>query len=95
MARNETLTLTAGEWNEITNADVSSLTFQNISPYPIFVTATTGTAPSSTESEGAVRYNPGQGERNVVLADLFPGVSTADRVYVTSEGKATVFVSHA
>ena len=95
MARNETLTLTAGEWNEITNADVSSITFQNVSPYPIFVTATTGAAPSTTETDGAVRYNPGQGERNVVLADLFPGVSAADRVYVTSEGKATVFVSHA
>jgi len=95
MARNETLTLTAGKWNEITNADVNSITFQNVSPYPIFVTATTGAAPSTTEADGAVRYNPGQGERNVNLADLFPGVSAADRVYVTSEGKATVFVSHA
>lgn len=95
MARNDTLELTAGVWNEITNADVTSITFQNISPYPVFVTATTGAAPSSTEAEGTVRYNPGQGERNVQLSDLFPGVVGADRVYVISEGVATVFVSHA
>jgi len=95
MAKNETLTLTAGVWNEITDADISSITFQNISPYPAFVTATSGATPSSTDPEDAIRYNPGQGERNVQLADLFPGVAGANRVFVYSNGVATVFVSHA
>jgi len=95
MARNETITLAAGEWSEITNSDVASITFQNISPYPAFVTATSGGAPATTEAEDGVRYNPGQGERNVQLSDLFPGVTDPSRVYVISEGAATVFVSHA
>jgi len=95
MATNSTVSLDAGEWEEITASDVSSITFQNISPYPVFVRATTGDAPTETEAFGAIRYNPGQGERNVQLSDLFPGVVDADRVFVYSDGKATVFVSHA
>jgi len=95
MAKNETMTLTAGEWTEITDSDITAITFQNISPYPVFVAGTTGSAPTSTDPEDAIRYNPGQGERNVTLTDLFPGVSGVDRVFVTSDGEATVFVSHA
>jgi len=93
MAQNTTLTLDAGVWGEITNSDVTNVTFQNLSHYPIYVQATTGSAP--TTEDGSVEYGPTEGERNVALTDLFPGVTDAVRVWVTSEGEATVFVSHA
>lgn len=94
MAQNTTITLTAGAWTQLTDADVTNITFQNRSAYHIFVAgATAATAP--TNFNGAIRYNPGQGERNVAVADLFLGLTTPDRVYAFCAEAADVFVSHA
>lgn len=94
MARNTTLPLTAGQWLQITDADVSSITFQNVGPYGLAIKATTdGTAP--TGEAGTARYNPGAGERNVLLSDLFPGIPGANRVWAFCESPSSVFVSHA
>jgi hypothetical protein len=92
MAQNTTTTLTAGAWTQLTDADVSSITFQNIGSYHIFVKGT-ATATAPTDATGAIRYNPGQGERNVSLSDLFPGISAA-RVYAYSDDAVSVMVSH-
>lgn len=94
MAQNTTITLEAGVWTQLTDADVTSITFQNTGGYHILVAGTVGaTAPTNTN--GALRYNPGQGERNVALSDLFPGIS-ATRVYaLCSAGSVGVTVSHA
>jgi len=93
MAQNTTVTLTAATWTQLTDADVASITFQNRSAYPMWVQGTaTAVAPSS--KDGAIRYNPGQGERNVSLGDLFPGISAA-RIYAYSDNGAEVMVSHA
>jgi hypothetical protein len=48
-----------------------------------------------TSKDGAVRYNPGQGERNVAMTDLFPGISGADRLFAWADDNAVVMVSHA
>lgn len=94
MAQNTVVTLPAQTWTQLTDADVSAITFQNRSPYHIFIAgATDATAP--TNFTGAIRYNPGQGERNVTLADLFLGLTSPDRVYAYCEHPAQVFVSHA
>jgi hypothetical protein len=93
MAQNYTATLTAGAWTQLTDADVSSITFQNKSGYHIFVAGTTG-ATAPTDFDDAIRYNPGQGERNALLSDLFPGIA-AVRVYAFCQQAASVFVSHA
>lgn len=93
MAQNTTKTLTAGGWTQLTDADVTSITFQNIGGYHVLVKGTTdATAP--TDTTGAVRYNPGQGERNVALSDLFPGIA-AVRVWAYSDQGISVMVSHA
>jgi hypothetical protein len=54
---------------------------------------TDDTAP--TDFTGAIRYNPGQGERNVALSDLFPGLANRDRVWAYSTDATQVVVSHA
>jgi hypothetical protein len=93
MAQNTTITLAAGAWTQLTDADVLSITFQNTGSYHILIKGTTdATAP--TDKAGAIRANPGQGELNVSLSDLFPGIS-ASRVWAYSEQAVGVFVSHA
>ena len=93
MAQNTTVTLTAETWTQLTDADVTSITFQNKSGDYILVKGTVG-ASAPSDDDGAVRYNPGQGERNVSLSDLFPGVA-ATRVYAYAPNGAEVMVSHA
>ena len=93
MAQNTKITLPPGEWTQITDADVTTITFQNQSGGEMWVVgAADATAPSGFEE--ALTYAPGSGERNAALADLFPGIS-AVRVYAYSAGGAQVFVSHA
>jgi hypothetical protein len=94
MAQNTTITVPAGAWTQLTDADITSITFQNIGSNHIMVKATTdGTAP--TNYAGAIRYNPGQGERNVALSDLFPGLAGRDRLWAYATDATQVVVSHA
>ena len=82
-------------WAQLTDADVTTITFQNVSAMPIVVTATNGTTPPAADA-GGLTYAAGQGESNRSLAELFPGVSGANRVWArSSNGTQQVFVSHA
>lgn len=93
MAQNTTVDLSANEWTQLTDADVTTITFQNVGGSHMLVKGTTGaTAPA--DFSGCIRYNPGQGELNTALSDLFPGISAA-RVYAYSPGGVPVMVSHA
>ena len=93
MPRNTDIPLPTATWTQLTDADVTSITFQNKSGDYILVKGTVG-ASAPSDDDGAVRYNPGQGERNVSLSDLFPGVA-ATRVYAYAPTGAEVMVSHA
>ena len=83
-------------WTQLTDANVSAITFQNLGSFPIHVTGTVGTTPPAADASGLV-YAGGQGEANRALADMFPGVSGANRVWArsTTSGTQQVFVSHA
>lgn len=94
MAQNTTLTIPAGTWTQLTDADIARITFQNVGSNHVLIKATIG-ASTPTNATGAVRYNPGQGERNVLLTDLFPGLVGANRVYAYSPDASQVVVSHA
>lgn len=94
MPQNTTITVPSRAWTQLTDADITSITFQIIGSSHVFIKATTdGTAP--TNFSGAIRYNPGQGERNVALSDLFPGLAGRDRVWAYAEDATPVVVSHA
>lgn len=93
MAQNTTLIIPAKTWTQLTNADVTSITFQNTAGYHILIKGATS-ASTPTNDDGALRYNPGQGERDVFLSELFPGIS-AVRVYAYAPTGAEVMVSHA
>tara|TARA_R110000868_G_scaffold186079_2_gene428279 strand:- start:335 stop:619 length:285 start_codon:yes stop_codon:yes gene_type:complete len=94
MAQNTTITVPAATWTQLTDADITSITFQNVGSNHIVIKATTdATAPTTTT--GGFRYNPGQGERNVALSDLFPGIAARDRLWCYSIDSTSVVVSHA
>jgi hypothetical protein len=93
MAQNTTIILTPGVWTQLTDADVSSITFQNRTAYPMLVKGTADATAPKTD-EGAIRYNPGQGEINALMIDLFPGIS-AVRLWALSNEANDVMVSHA
>jgi hypothetical protein len=93
MAQNTNVFLTPNVWTQLTDSDVSSITFQNRTAYPILVKGTAG-ATAPTDDTGAIRYNAGQGELNALMIDLFPGIS-ATRLWALSEKSNTVMVSHA
>lgn len=94
MPRNTTVSVASATWTQITDADVTAITFQNLSDFSMFVKATTDTT-APTDLTGALKYAPGQGERAVAMADLFPGLTGADRVWVYADPGVQVFVSHA
>jgi hypothetical protein len=94
MARQTTVNVPPNAWTQITDADVTAITFQNVSGYAVRIRATNGTS-APTDQDGALTYAPGQGERNVLLADLSPGVASANRVWAFSELPVSVAVSHA
>ena len=94
MPQNTTITVPAITWTQLTDADITSITFQNVGGNHVVIKATTdGTAPTNTT--GGFRYNPGQGERNVALSDLFPGLTGRDRLWCYSVDGSAVVVSHA
>jgi hypothetical protein len=92
MAQNTTKIIPAKTWTQLTDADVTTITFQNTSGFYVLVAGTAG-ATAPTDDAGAIRYNPGQGELNTALSDLFPGIS-ATRVYVYAPIGGEVMVSH-
>ena len=94
MAQNATITLTAQTWTQLTDADITAITFQNRSDYDVFITVQNGTT-APTSFDDALRYGPKQGEAARDLADLAPGVTTPNRVFAWSKQAADVFVSHA
>ncbi|NBW22780.1 MAG: hypothetical protein EBR82_84025 [Caulobacteraceae bacterium] len=94
MARSNDVAVTADTFAELTNAAVTYISFQNKGPGAILVMGTTGTTGPST-SDGAYRYQAGQGEKNVAISDLFPGQSYV-RLWARAEGLASVVaVQHA
>ena len=94
MPQNTTKNLAAAAWTQLSDANIATVTFQNISGSFVLVKGTVG-ATAPTDLTGAIRYNPGQGERNVLLTDLFPGLSGVNRLYAYSQDGASVVVSHA
>jgi hypothetical protein len=94
MAQNTTITIPAAAWTQITDANITSITFQNVGINHSLIKATSGTT-APTTTVGGFRYNPGQGERNVAMSDLFSGVSGANRVWAYSTDGSSVVVSHA
>jgi hypothetical protein len=96
MAREETFSFPVKTWTQLTNADAEAIRVQNECSFDIILKATVGAiAPSSVT--GGIRLKGGQTITAAdLIADLFPGVSGANRVYAWCDnGEGRVSVSHA
>lgn len=94
MAQNTTKSVAGATWTQLTDADITAITFQvRPSAYGVYIAGTTdATAPTTTD--GAIFYAPNQGEISMPLADMFPGIA-AVRVWAYSDVPSSVMVSHA
>lgn len=94
MPQNATVSVPAGAWTQLTNADVSAIRAQNLNGYPIKIMGTVGAVAPTTDA-GAIVLAAGQAiAADLTLAQLFPGVTGANRVYAFSDAPALVSVSH-
>lgn len=96
MAQNQQIVnCAAGVWTQLTNADVTAITFQSLDN-EIFIRFTTDTT-TPTETAG-IRYEEGEGELNRAISDLTK-LAGADRVWAKPANQsgraASVFVDHA
>lgn len=78
---------------EITDGNVTSITFQNQSMTDILVKGTSDATPPTSE-EGAIKYGAYAREANVSIADLWPGVLLVSRVWALAKYGGRVMVSH-
>ncbi len=86
-----------GTWTQLTNSDVTSITFQVLDK-PVYIRGTVGaTAPSDTVYSGLV-YGPHQGELQKTLTEMF-SASGVNRVYARVVkgfgGGSGIMVDHA
>lgn len=94
MAQNTTITGAISTWVQLTDADVTAITFQNNGSHPVMVKGTTDTT-TPTDFTGAVAYHPSEGERAVAMSDLFPGIAAVRLWAFCSSATINMAVSHA
>ena len=96
MARNETLSLAAGVWTQATNANAAAVRVHNYGDCGVVrMQATVGAVPPTVES-GSLPLDTGETlAADLTLAQLWPGVSGANRLYLLAEKAGRVSVSHA
>lgn len=95
MPRNTDVAVPASTWTPLTNADVTALRAQNRSGFGVLLQATNGAIPPS-DLTGTIELRGGETlAADLTLAQLWPGVSGANRVYAWCALPVTVSVSHA
>lgn len=94
MPQNLKIAVPQNTWTLMTNADVTSCTFQVplSARLPFLIAGTVGAVPPAS-GDAAIAYAPGEGEYNISLTDMFPGIA-ATRLYVFSARETSIFVSH-
>ena len=81
-------------WIELTTADVTTVTFQNIGNYTVYVKGTAGaTAPIDTG--GVLEMPPASIAITYALADIFPGITGVNRLWAYADTETYVTISHA
>jgi hypothetical protein len=93
-ARNTNVSVAAKTWTALTDGDVTgNITFQIASGTEFYIKATTdGTEP--TNLNGALRYRPGEGETGKTIAEIFPGLTSPDRLWAYGTFAGAITVSH-
>ena len=98
MARNDRVVCSAGTWTQLTNADATGdISVVLLSNAPVTLQAT-ATATAPTDEAGPVELlSRGDGWSEATIAEKFPGVTGAVRLWAKQIGgvSAIVGISHA
>ena len=95
MPRNDIVTVLPKTWTQLTNSDVTAMRMQSLNGNAIRLMVT-ATAVAPATDLGHVELNNREIiAANYTLAELWPGVTGAKRVWAWCEYYAQVSVSHA
>jgi hypothetical protein len=95
MARNDDITLPPSVWTQLTNSNTNAVRVSLKGGFGLLLQATNGATPP-TSTAGAVQLHPyGTLAADLPLADLWPGVADANRLWALTDIAQTVSVSHA
>lgn len=93
MPRHDTIEI-GDTYTEISNADVTKFSCQNLHSSGVWINVRAGTG--AVTDAGALYLPPHAALLDTVIADIFPGVTGANRVYArTVEFNGDVMISHA
>jgi len=95
MARNDNVKLVKDVWTQLTNGNVTALRATNTGKASFVLQATVGTT-APTSAAGGIPLDPGQTlAADLTVAQLWPGVTGANRIWGLSEQAGIASVSHA
>lgn len=95
MARNDNVTCAPGAPVQLTNANAAAVRAHNLSGYTVTLQATAGTSPPASRAGGVVLQSLGTLAADMTLAQLWPGVAGANRVWAFADLSVDLSVSHA
>lgn len=95
MPSNTTITVAAGVWTQITAGDVTALRVQNQGGWEVALKATVGAVPPTDHAGDFKLAGLSAVAANYLLADVWPGVPGANRVYAWAAQPVNLSVSHA
>ncbi|NBC11672.1 MAG: hypothetical protein GVY24_08100 [Planctomycetes bacterium] len=95
MAQNTTITCLAGQWTQLTDADIAAARVQNWGRFDIWLQATADATEPSGIDGSVVLAGGSILMSDVTLADLYPGVASPARLWVYAANTVEVSVSHA
>ena len=95
MARNNNVEIPPAVWTQLTNADASSIRVQSVSATEMRLQATTGVTAPSTLLGTIVLGGGNVLAADLTIAQLWPGVDGAPRVWAFANTGSVASVSHA
>lgn len=96
MARNELVNCPAGSWTQLTNAAVTGDVSMALIDGTAEILATAGATPPADDARGLPVLSHGDGFSEATIAEKFPGVASADRLWakpLTSDA-CNIYITH-
>jgi len=95
MARNDNVTIPTLTWTQLTNANATAIRVQSVSGSEMRLQATNGITAPSTQVGVIVLAGGAVLAADLTIAQLWPGVNGANRVWAFANTASVASVSHA
>ena len=95
MARNDNVAIPALTWTQLTNANATAIRVQSVSGSEMRLQATNGVTAPTTQVGVIVLAGGAVLAADLTIAQLWPGVTGANRVWAFATAASVASVSHA